>query len=119
MSYSIVKEEELLMQLSSDLMDGLVLALLSHEDLYGYALTKQVQARFAVSESTMYPVLRRLKAKNWVTTYDEPFEGRNRRYYQISSAGRQELTTIQTAWQQFSQQVNEVILNPEVISNGE
>ena len=49
------------MQLSSDLMDGLVLALLSKEDLYGYSLTKQVQARFAVSESTMYPVLRRLK----------------------------------------------------------
>ena len=38
------------MQLSSDLMDGLVLALLSDEDLYGYALTKQVQERFAVSE---------------------------------------------------------------------
>ncbi|CAM4372611.1 Transcriptional regulator PadR-like family protein [Weissella hellenica] len=55
------------MQLSSDLMDGLVLALLSKEDLYGYSLTKQVQERFAVSESTMYPVLRRLKKRDWVT----------------------------------------------------
>ncbi|UEG66158.1 PadR family transcriptional regulator [Weissella hellenica] len=98
------------MQLSSDLMDGLVLALLSKEDLYGYSLTKQVQERFAVSESTMYPVLRRLKKHDWVTTYDEPFEGRNRRYYKISDLGYQEMVRIQEEWRYFSSKVNEIIL---------
>ncbi|GAK31768.1 transcriptional regulator [Weissella oryzae SG25] len=107
--YSIVKDDGIAMQLSSELMDGLVLALLDKDNLYGYALTKQVQAHFAVSESTMYPVLRRLKARGLVTTYDEPFEGRNRRYYQISAQGRAELATIQADWQMFSAQINAVI----------
>lgn len=98
------------MQLSSDLMDGLVLALLSKEDLYGYSLTKQVQARFVVSESTMYPVLRRLKKRDWVTTYDEPFEGRNRRYYSISDLGYQELAHIQDEWRDFSSKINDLML---------
>ncbi|WP_373780632.1 PadR family transcriptional regulator, partial [Weissella soli] len=47
------------MQLSKELMDGIVLAFLAEQDLYGYVLTKSVQEVFAVSESTMYPVLRR------------------------------------------------------------
>ncbi|MCM6764807.1 PadR family transcriptional regulator [Weissella paramesenteroides] len=98
------------MQLSSDLMDGLVLALLSKEDLYGYSLTKQVQERFAVSESTMYPVLRRLKKRDWVTTYDEPFEGRNRRYYSISDLGYKEMTRIQDEWRDFSRKINDLML---------
>ena len=98
------------MQLSSDLMDGLVLALLSKEDLYGYSLTKQVQERFAVSESTMYPVLRRLKKRDWVTTYDEPFEGRNRRYYSISDLGYKEMRRIQDEWRDFSRKINDLML---------
>ncbi|WP_404975477.1 PadR family transcriptional regulator [Weissella paramesenteroides] len=98
------------MQLSSDLMDGLVLALLSKEDLYGYSLTKQVQERFALSESTMYPVLRRLKKRDWVTTYDEPFEGRNRRYYSISDLGYKEMTRIQDEWRDFSRKINDLML---------
>ncbi|MGK4064002.1 PadR family transcriptional regulator [Weissella paramesenteroides] len=98
------------MQLSSDLMDGLVLALLSKEDLYGYSLTKQVQERFAVSESTMYPVLRRLKKRDWVTTYDKPFEGRNRRYYSISDLGYKEMTRIQDEWRDFSRKINDLML---------
>ena len=100
-------------QLSSDLMDGLVLSLLSSEDLYGYALTKQVQERFSVSESTMYPVLRRLKAKGWVTTYDEPLEGRNRRYYKISDDGRAEMTRVQEEWRVFSHNVNDLMMPAE------
>lgn len=101
------------MQLSSDLMDGLVLALLSKEDLYGYSLTKQVQERFAVSESTMYPVLRRLKKRDWVTTYDEPFEGRNRRYYSISDLGYKEMTRIQDEWRDFSRKINDLMLEED------
>lgn len=105
------------MQLSSELMDGLVLSLLARENLYGYSLTKQVQEQFTVSESTMYPVLRRLKAKGFVTTYDEPFEGRNRRYYQISETGQDELKTIKAAWDEFSTKINKVML--EGVDNGE
>lgn len=48
------------MQLSSEILEGAVLAFLIQEDLYGYALTKKIQIIFGVSESTIYPILRRL-----------------------------------------------------------
>lgn len=88
-------------QVSSELLDGSVLAILSEQDYYGYALTQRVQQVITVSESTMYPVLRRLKKNGWLTTYDEPYQGRNRRYYQITADGRERLAVIQTDWHNF------------------
>ncbi|KRK97372.1 PadR family transcriptional regulator, regulatory protein PadR [Secundilactobacillus odoratitofui DSM 19909 = JCM 15043] len=88
-------------QVSSELLDGCVLAILTDQDYYGYALTQRVQQAIKVSESTMYPVLRRLKKNGWLTTYDEPYQGRNRRYYQITSDGRAHLAEIRTDWVTF------------------
>lgn len=88
-------------QVSSELLDGSVLAILAQQDYYGYALTQRVQQAIKVSESTMYPVLRRLKKNGWLTTYDEPYQGRNRRYYQITADGKARLETIQKEWQNF------------------
>ncbi|MCQ5069156.1 PadR family transcriptional regulator [Faecalibacillus intestinalis] len=57
-------------QVSADLLDGLVLALLERKDYYGYALTQDMQKAITISESTLYPVLRRLKRDQFVETYD-------------------------------------------------
>lgn len=46
-------------QVSSEILDGLVLSLLTHQDFYGYAITQKVQESIKISESTMNPVLRR------------------------------------------------------------
>lgn len=46
-------------QVGSEILDGLVLSLLTHQDFYGYAITQKVQESIKISESTMYPVLRR------------------------------------------------------------
>lgn len=78
-------------KVTADLLDGLVLALLDKQDYYGYALTQDMQTAISISESTMYPVLRRLQKNNYLTTYDQPYQGRNRRYYQITPEGRTHL----------------------------
>lgn len=96
-------------QIPTRLLDGAVLAFLKHEDLYGYALTQNVQKVFDISESTIYPVLRRLKKNNYLTTYDEPFQGRNRRYYHITEDGLALLETIQDEWQDFNKKVDQVL----------
>jgi PadR family transcriptional regulator, regulatory protein PadR len=54
-------------------------------------------------------VLRRLKKNDWVTTYDQAFQGRNRRYYQITSAGLTQLSAIQQEWQTYYLAINHLL----------
>lgn len=93
-------------QVTADLLDGLVLALLNREDYYGYALTQEMQKAISISESTMYPVLRRLKKNGYLTTYDQPFQGRNRRYYQITDSGEQHLTKVYKMWTDYKESLD-------------
>ena len=88
-------------QITAELLDGLVLAILKQDDYYGYALTQKVKNVIDVSESTMYPVLRRLKKNGDLTTYDKSFQGRNRRYYQITDVGKQHLQEILQLWEEY------------------
>ena len=66
--------------IASSLLDGIVLAVVERESTYGYRITQDVQQVIEISESTLYPVLRRLLKEGYLTTYDEAFAGRNRRY---------------------------------------
>ncbi|ALB28147.1 MULTISPECIES: PadR family transcriptional regulator [Companilactobacillus] len=88
-------------QVSTEILEGSVLALLTKEDYYGYAITREIKKVFPISESTMYPILRRLKKEDWLSTYDEAYEGRNRRYYKITDQGLRRLDEIRGNWQEL------------------
>ena len=88
-------------QVSADLLDGLVLALLERKDYYGYALTQDMQKAITISESTLYPVLRRLKR-------DQPYHGRNRRYYRITSAGESHLARVKQVWKDYKESLDSI-----------
>ena len=96
-------------QIPTVLLDGTVLAALSKEDMYGYALTKIVQESLSVSESTLYPVLRRMKKEGYLETYDEPFEGRNRRYYSLTPIGSRHLEEIIDEWIVFRDSLDRLL----------
>ncbi|MCJ1988682.1 PadR family transcriptional regulator [Lactococcus carnosus] len=96
-------------QMPTVLLDGSVLAILENQDMYGYLLTKEIQKYINVSESTMYPVLRRLQKSGELVTYDEAFEGRMRRYYQITPLGQTRLSEIKQDWQTFSVGINDIL----------
>lgn len=85
-------------QIGSTLLDACVLAVVGRQDVYGYELTAQMKEMIEVSESTLYPVLRRLQKEELVTTYDSPVNGRNRRYYTITPSGRQRLDSYRKDW---------------------
>lgn len=87
--------------IGTPLLDGCVLAALARGDAYGYVLTQQMKAVLDISESTLYPVLRRLLKEGCLTTYDRPYEGRNRRYYAVTPAGRERLSRTRLDWRQF------------------
>ncbi len=95
------------------LLDAFVLAVLARGDTYGYALTQEVRKRIDVSESTLYPVLRRLQKSGYLETYDEPYMGRNRRYYRLTEAGGQQCETYKREWILYKEKVDAVLLAPQ------
>ncbi len=91
----------MLFSINSGLLDACVLAILSRGDEYGYRLTQEVKELMTISESTLYPVLRRLQKNGWLATYDQPFQGRNRRYYHITDEGRTQHALHLDEWKDY------------------
>lgn len=94
----------------SALLDAVVLSVVSQEGTYGYKITQDVRKVMDVSESTLYPVLRRLQKDNCLETYDVEFQGRNRRYYKITSNGMILLDKYRSEWVTFRKGVNEILM---------
>ena len=87
------------------LLDAIVLAAVSGETegTYGYKITQDVRKALEVSESTLYPVLRRLQKD----TYDREFAGRNRRYYKITETGMAQLNLYKAEWKSYSTKISD------------
>ena len=90
------------------LLDAIVLAVVAKEKegTYGYRITQDVRSVLDVSESTLYPVLRRLQKNNFLTTYDRECGGRNRRYYKLTETGEEKLTDYAIEWRVYSEKIN-------------
>lgn len=101
-------------QLGTGLLDACVLSILIKEDTYGYALTQNIKEIIDVSESTLYPVLRRLEKEGYLLTYDKPFQGRNRRYYHITDSGNNQLKEYISDWQIYKSKVDKILLGGKI-----
>lgn len=95
---------------SAALLDAIVLAVVSREEngAYGYRITQQVKEVLDLSESALYPVLRRLQKDDCLTTHDETINGRNRRYYKPTAKGLRQLETYRAAWKDYSNKINQL-----------
>lgn len=96
-------------QLGSVLLDACVLAVVMREDTYGYKLTQEVKQIMDVSESTLYPVLRRLQKDGYLRTYNKTFQGRNRRYYTVTEKGREQFQQFYDQWKRMRVKIDEVM----------
>ncbi|MBQ4473786.1 MAG: PadR family transcriptional regulator [Lachnospiraceae bacterium] len=96
----------------SALLDAVVLSVVSREPggTYGYRITQDVRTVLDVSESTLYPVLRRLQKDECLDTYDVETGGRNRRYYRITPRGRVQLSLYQKSWREYSERISALLL---------
>ena len=99
----------MIFQLTTPLLDGCVLAVLEREDAYGYSLTQQLKEKVDISESTLYPVLRRLQKEGCLEVYDRQHQGRNRRYYSITPSGRQLLEECRRDWADYTARVADIL----------
>lgn len=94
---------------SAALLDALVLSVVSKEDTYGYKITQEIREAMEMSESTLYPVLRRLMKNELLASYDQEYLGRNRRYYQITEKGKEQLTIYREEWLIYKDKINMLI----------
>ena len=99
----------------STLLDTVVLAVVSREGTYGYKITQDVRNIIDISESTLYPVLRRLQKEGMLETYDVEVDGRNRRYYKITSIGMIKLDEERSNWKKYVEQINFVLFGNKKI----
>lgn len=93
------------------LLDAIVLAVVSKEPegTYGYKITQDVRQVIELSESTLYPVLRRLQKDECMIVYDQECAGRNRRYYKITEKGMSQLIMYVNEWRSYSGKISGIL----------
>lgn len=94
------------------LLDAIVLAVVSEssEGTYGYKITQNVRQVIEISESTLYPVLRRLEKDGCLTVFNQEFNGRNRKYYKVTQTGMIQLNLYRQEWEIYSKKINSILL---------
>lgn len=99
------------------LLDAIVLAVVSKEEegTYGYKITQDVRKAIDVSESTLYPVLRRLQKDDYLQVYDVECGGRNRRYYRITDRGVAQLEMYQREWVDYASRISKLFSGEEIL----
>ncbi len=100
-------------KIESSLLDACALAILHRGDTYGYEITQEMKKSIVVSESTLYPVLRRLQKEGLCRTYDQPYQGRNRRYYQITPKGEEQLREYIKQWNDYRNAIQRLLDGPK------
>ena len=94
-------------QFKKGVLELCVLALLEHNDYYGYELVTTLSRDISITEGTIYPLLRRLKTDSLLTTYlEESTEGPARKYYKITKEGKSRLKSLLKEWDSFASKVN-------------
>lgn len=102
-------DDTMLTHLRRGSVEYVVLALLEHEELYGFDIARRLgdDGVLMQGEGTLYPLLARLRKHGWVeTSWRESTEGPPRRYYGLTASGREALHTFRTTWKTFRDAVD-------------
>ena len=95
-------------------VDMLIMEVIAREPSYGYQIAQTVMSQskgyFELKEGSMYPALHRMErqkllSSNWVETED----GRRRKFYRLTPAGRRVLAVKRQEWERFTAGVTGVL----------
>lgn len=93
-------------QLKKGLLEVCVLAALSKGDSYGYRIIKDISPIIEISESTLYPILKRLEQKSSLSTYNVESDGRLRKYYRLTASGKTKIQEFCEEWRGVTDVIN-------------
>lgn len=94
--------------LNAPMFDFLVLSVIAGGDTYGYQISQIIKRVANTKDSTLYPVLRRLQENGYVDTYDQQFQGRNRKYYRITDTGKVQQKNLLAEWDAYRTIIDEI-----------
>lgn len=86
-------------QMKRGFLETCVLAALRSEDSYGYKIIRDISPYIEISESTLYPILKRLEMVDCLTVYSVEYNSRLRKYYRITEKGRTRIDEFLNEWQ--------------------
>ena len=87
-------------QMKKGLLEICVLVVIKENDSYGYQIIKDISNYIEISESTLYPILKRLEVNNCLTTYSVEYNSRLRKYYKITQQGKGKIDDFIIDWEQ-------------------
>ncbi|HOI47477.1 MAG TPA: PadR family transcriptional regulator [Bacilli bacterium] len=90
-------------QMKKGILEIFVLGVLNRGDSYGYKIVQDLTPILEISESTLYPILRRLELADAISTYQVEHNGRLRKYYKIKAKGINQLTEFTKEWEDIKQ----------------
>ena len=97
--------------INAGLLDDMVLSIVQRNYTYGYEITQYLRKAVDISESTLYPVLRRLQKGEMLETYDKEYMGRNRRYYRLTSQGETSLEEYREEWRNHKKKIDSILMD--------
>ena len=94
---------------SSILIEFLILAIIDREDSYGYEISQTIKLAANIKESTLYPILKKLEKAGYMTTYSQEYQGRKRKYYSITSDGKEQLEFLNKDWLTYKETLDGIV----------
>ena len=104
-------------QMKRGLLDVCVLTAIKNEDSYGYQIIKDIKPFVDISESTLYPILRRLETAELLTVRSAEHNGRLRKYYRITDAGRKRNEDFKSEWAEIMS-IYQFVTKEDTVSHG-
>jgi PadR family transcriptional regulator, regulatory protein PadR len=94
-------------------VEMMILEVAAEGPTYGYALAQTVSERsngyFELKEGSLYPALHRLERSKFLKSLWRESDGRRRKYYELTEAGRAELASRKQSWLRFAAAINGVL----------
>lgn len=95
--------------LNAPMFDLLVLSVIAKQDAYGYEISQIIKKAANTKDSTLYPILKKLQDGRFVETYDQQYQGRNRKYYTITDSGRTHHQNLLKEWDTYKITIDEIV----------
>lgn len=95
--------------MNAPMFDLPILSIMTLEDSYGYQISQKIKKVSNTKDSTLYPILKRLQEQGFLSAYDQPFQGRNRRYYKITESGLRYYQMLLAEWSAYKEAVDLIL----------